>query len=190
MNHPVTINNPAIFVVAVLAIVIAAFYAHLYSRRRHSDMLRRRFGPEYDRVVGQEQSVTRAENVLEFRQKARKAIQLRSLVPGDRLAFVSRWNDIQQQFSDEPCEAVLGADLLINDLMEARGYPIDNFEQRWELISVDHPVLVQNYRAAHDVAMRQKSGHVTAEDLRKAMIHYRSLFDELLRESAADRQQA
>jgi hypothetical protein len=183
-------NHPAIVVLIIAAAVILATVAYLYSRRRRSQLLRERFGPEYDRVVGQEKSVRRAEGVLEFREKARETLQIRSLSHTDRVAFANRWSTVQRQFVDDPPEAVLRADRLVSELMETRGYPVDSFEQRAQLISVDHPVVVQDYRTAYDIALRQRKGRANTEDLRKAMVHYRSLFDELLQDSPIERKEA
>jgi hypothetical protein len=176
-------NHPAVVLIIVVAAVILAVAAYFYSRRRRTQILRERFGPEYDRVVGQEKSVRRAEGVLEFREKARETLQIHPVSHADQVAFINRWSAVQRQFVDDPPEAVLQADLLINELLEVRGYPVQGFEQRAEIISVDHPVVVQHYRVAHDVALRQRKGRASTEDLRQAMVHYRSLFDELLWES-------
>jgi hypothetical protein len=179
-------NHPAIVVVIVAAVVLA-IVGYLYSRFRRSRLLRERFGPEYDRVVGQENSRRRAEEVLEFRETARGMLRIRPLSHAERQAFSDRWSAVQRQFVDDPPEAVVRADRLVSELMEARGYPVDSFEQRSELISVDHPVVVQNYRRAHDIALRQRGGRVSTEDLRKAMVHYRTLFDELLHDPEIER---
>jgi len=97
---------------------------------------------------------------------------------------------VQTQFVDNPKGSVTGADQLVSELMQARGYPMANFEQRADDISVDHPVVVQNYRAAHDITLRHNRGQASTEDLRKAMVHYRSLFDELLKDSLPERKEA
>lgn len=176
-------NHTVVFVLILIgAVVIAALIAYSLASRRRSRLLRERFGPEYDRVLKQEKSVHRAEGVLEFRQRARETLQIHPLPRQDQDAYISRWSDIQRQFVDDPPAAVLEADQLISQVMEQRGYPVATFDQRAEIISVDHPVVVQNYRAAHDIAGRQRTGHASTEDLRKAMVHYRSLFDEILRD--------
>lgn len=185
MNHAVVV----FVVVGIAAIVAIAGY--LYSHQRRSRLLREHFGPEYDRVLGQEKSVRRAEGVLEFREKAREAFRIRPLSRTDQNAYAELWNSIQRKFVDAPADCVVQADRLVSEVMEARGYPLANFEQRAEIVSVDHPVVVQNYRAAHDIAQRQNgAGQVTTEDLRKAMVHYRSLFDELLRDSTPAKKEA
>jgi hypothetical protein len=178
MNHPV-----AVVVVVVVLVGVAAVAAFVYSRQRRSKLLREHYGPEYDRVVGKEKNVRRAEGVLEFREKAREMLEIRPLSRTDQVTFASRWNAVQRQFVDDPQAAVGQADQLVSETMAVRGYPVESFEQRAELVSVDHPVVVQNYRAAHDIALRQRQGRATTEDLRKAMVHYRSLFDELLKDT-------
>jgi hypothetical protein len=182
-------NHPAIIILIVAAVIVVAAAAYFYSRQRRSKLLREHFGPEYDRVVRQERNVRRAEGVLEFREGAREALEIRELSQADRGAFWEHWNAVQRQFVDDPAGAVVRADQLVIQVMEARGYPIAEFEQRAELISVDHPVVVQNYRAAHEIALRQTKGRASTEDLRKAMVHYRSLFDELLNNSVINRKE-
>jgi hypothetical protein len=172
-------------IVGVLA-VAALIAAYFYSRRRRSEALKEHFGPEYDRVLKHEQNVAKAENILEFREKAREAFQISPLSRVDQMAFVDGWNTIQRQFVDDPPAAVTLADNLLSETMKARGYPVASFDERAEIVSVDHPVVVQNYRAAHEIALRQAKGSVTTEDLRQAMVHYRSLFDELLKDSAIE----
>ncbi len=122
----------------------------------------------------------RAEGVLEMRATRREKFTLRPLPEESRLDFADRWRAVQAQFVDEPSGSVSQADALVNELMAARGYPMSDFEQRAADISVDHPIVVENYRAAHAIALRHDSGPDTTEDLRKAMVHYRTLFEELL----------
>lgn len=183
-------NHAVIVLIIVGIVIVVAAIGYFYSHQRRSRMLREHFGPEYDRVLGQEKSVRRTEGVLEFREKAREAFRIRPLSRTDQTAYAERWNAVQRKFVDAPAESVLQADQLVSEVMEARGYPIANFEQRVEIVSVDHPVVVQNYRAAHDIAQRQSAGQIATEDLRKAMVHYRSLFDELLRDSAPEKKEA
>jgi hypothetical protein len=185
MNHFAEV----IVIVAVL-VILAAVAAYFYSQKRRSQLLRRRFGPEYDRVVKEEKNVRQAEGVLEFRKEARETLDIRPLSGADQNAFSSRWNAVQRQFVDDPPAAVLKADQLVSEVMKARGYPVATFEKRAEIVSVDYPVIVQNYRAAHDIALRQGRGEASTEDLRRAMVHYRSLFDELLRNSLNERKEA
>jgi FtsZ-interacting cell division protein ZipA len=172
-------------IVGVLA-VAALIAAYFYSRRRRSEALKEHFGPEYDRVVQHEKNIANAENILEFREKARQAFQVSPLSPTDQTAFAERWNTVQRQFVDDPPRAVTQADNLLSETLKARGYPVGSFDERAEIVSVDHPVLIQNYRAAHEIALRHAKGSATTEDLRQAMVHYRSLFDELLKDSVIE----
>jgi FtsZ-interacting cell division protein ZipA len=176
-----------VVIVAVAAIAVAGF---LIARKRRSQRLRERFGPEYDHVLKREGEVRRAEGVLEIRAKRRDKFKLRPLTPETHSDFAARWRSVQTQFVDNPKGSVAAADQLVSELMQARGYPMSDFEQRADDISVDHPVVVQNYRAAHDIALRHSRGQASTEDLRKAMVHYRSLFDELLEDSLPERKEA
>lgn len=164
-------------IVVVAAIAVAAF---LFTKKRRSQALRERFGPEYDRVVRQEGTAARAEEVLEFRAKRRDKFDIKPLTAAGRAEFASRWANLQPQFVDDPKGSVNRADELVTEIMRARGYPMGDFEQRAADISVDHPVVVDNYRTAHDIALRHNAGKATTEDLRKAMVHYRALFEDLL----------
>src|SRR5215467_14664814 len=181
-------QNRMVVLIAVLAIavVVIAAIAFVTSRRRRSQKLRERFGPEYDRVVQQEGDPRRAEGVLEFRQKRRDKFHIRPLPAADRSSYTMRWNEVQARFVDDPRGAVTVADSLVTDVMQARGYPIGEFDQRAADLSVDYPQIVDNYRAAHDIARRHSAGKANTEDLRQAMVHYRALFEELLGETATE----
>ncbi|HEV2696476.1 MAG TPA: hypothetical protein VGU90_00690 [Terriglobales bacterium] len=184
-------NSAQILVIAIVVVVIVvAVLISITARKRRSQKLRERFGPEYDRVVKNEGDVHKGEQVLEFRQKHREKFKVRALTPTDRSSFSYRWNEVQAQFVDDPKGAVTLADGLVTDVMQARGYPITDFEQRAADISVDHPEVVDNYRAAHDIALRHGRGQASTEDLRKAMVHYRALFEELLDDNQTQRRGA
>jgi hypothetical protein len=170
-----------ILLVVVAAVVVAAL-VYMLARKRRSQNLREQFGPEYDRVVKKEGDVSKGERLLEFRQKHRKTLDIRPLTAEDQTRFSRRWSEVQGQFVDDPSGAVALADELIMEVMHARGYPTNDFTQRAADISVDHPVVVENYRAAHDIAQRRSRGQASTEDLRQAMVHYRTLFSELLEE--------
>ncbi|HEX4785351.1 MAG TPA: hypothetical protein VH350_13490 [Candidatus Sulfotelmatobacter sp.] len=173
-----------LLIAVIAAVVVVAVIAFILTRKRRSQQLRQRFGPEYDRVLKKEGEVRRAEGVLEMRAKRREKFTLRPLPEQSRLDFAERWRAVQAQFVDEPAGSVTQADALVNELMAARGYPMSDFEQRAADISVDHPGVVENYRTAHAIALRHQSGQASTEDLRKAMVHYRSLFEELLGQPA------
>jgi hypothetical protein len=132
----------------------------------------------------------RAEVELDNRRKRVAGLAIRPLPAGDRDHFQELWRNIQARFVDSPGVAVTEADQLIRDVMLKRGYPVGNFEERAGNISVDHPLVVENYRAAHEIAIRQVQGEASTEDLRQAMIHYRKLFDELVREQEEIREKA
>lgn len=182
-------NQQAIIVATVVVLVLAGgiVLGYLFARRRRTKMLRERFGPEYERVVEREGDVRRGEGILEFRQKRREKLEIRPLPEAERQQFADRWTSVQSLFVDDPNAAVTQADRLLIEVMQARGYPTGDFEQRASDISVDHPVLVENYRVAHDIALRHDKGAANTEDLRRAMIHYRALFEDLLQSSIAER---
>ena len=165
-----------VITVAVVAIFLIAFFI---LRRKRTENLRKRFGPEYDRAV-REIGPTRAELNLREREKRVEKFSIRELSAAEREHFLTEWRAVQSRFVDDPRGAAADADALVNQLMQTRGYPMSDFAQRAADISVDHPRVVDNYRAAHEIALRQTRGHATTEDLRSALIYYRSLFDELL----------
>lgn len=165
-----------LIVVVIAAVAILAWY---YLQRR-SHMLRSRFGPEYQRAVEEHGSRFKAETELEKRARRVERFHIRSLPPSDRERFIEDWRADQAHFVDEPHAAVLEADRLVTELMRARGYPISDFDRRAEDLSVDHPSVVQNYRSACEIAQKAKRNTADTEDLRKAMVYYRALFDDLL----------
>ncbi|MGA9718139.1 MAG: hypothetical protein WBQ79_07640 [Acidobacteriaceae bacterium] len=168
---------PALIIVAILVATAVA----LVARRRRSNQLKQRFGSEYDRTVVQQRGDSRrAEEALVEREKRVETFPLRTLTPVDREAYAMEWATVQRRFVDDPSAAVGTADRLVSRVMIDRGYPMTDFEQRAADISVSYPDVVQNYRAAHDIVLRHADGHATTEELRQAMVHYRSLFDELL----------
>ena len=167
--------------VIVIAIVFAA--AILFARKRRSEKLRTRFGnAEYDRVVQQGDSRRRAEAGLDKRTDRVESLHIKALGPGDRGRFVESWSKMQARFVDSPGDAVTEADQLLGEVMSTRGYPVSDFEQRAADISVNYPLVLENYRLAHGIAVHQTNGQASTEDLRQAMIHYRTLFDELIGE--------
>ena len=179
--------NPAQIVILLIVIAAVIFAAFVLLRKRRSQNLREHFGPEYDRVVRKEGDVNKGERLLEFRQKHRKTLAIRPLSAEDQARFDTRWREVQSQFVDDPAGAVTSADRLITEAMQTRGYPTDDFTQRAADISVDHPIVVENYRAAHDIALRHMRGEAGTEDLRQAMVHYRRVFSELLEERQPER---
>lgn len=173
-------STQIVILLVVIAAVVVAALIYILLRKRRSDNLREQFGPEYDRVVRKEGDVSKGERLLEFREKHRNTLSIRSLSAEEHERFNNRWNEVQNRFVDDPSGAVAVADELIIEVMQARGYPTTDFTQRAADISVDHPGVVENYRAAHDIAQRRNRGQASTEDLRQAMVHYHALFSELL----------
>jgi hypothetical protein len=175
--------NPTMMVLGVAVILVVAVLAWLYVQRRRRTTtaeLRQRFGREYELAVGEHGSERRAEAQLEAREKRIEKLTIRDLDPVERAHFSDRWKALQSRFVDDPKGAVTEADALVSLLMQTRGYPVADFHQRAADISVDHPRVVANYRSGHEIALRLGNGEANTEDLRTAMIHYRSLFDELV----------
>jgi hypothetical protein len=170
-------------VILAIVVVIVGALVVLYLQRRRTTLLRERFGPEYEREVNEGGDRRRAEAKLAQRAERVEKFHLRSLAQADRDRFTQSWSRVQAHFVDAPAGAVAEADQLLGDVMATGGYPMVDFEQRAADISVDHPVVTQNYRAAHEIAVRQAAGQATTEDLRRAMIHYRALFEDLVTES-------
>jgi len=178
-----------LFVIAVIA--AAGIAAWLVLRKRRTAGLRTKFGgAEYDRAVEEDGSRRHAEAGLKERTARVESLNIRPLSSGDRARFVESWSRIQARFVDGPGGAVTEADQLLGDVMSTRGYPVSDFEQRAADISVDHPLVLENYRTAHAIAVRQTQGQANTEDLRQAMIHYRTLFDELVGEPEMARAKA
>jgi hypothetical protein len=182
MNWSALSTTQIVIAVAVVAIVVAATIAIWFSiRKRRTEKLRTQFGSaEYTRAVNEGGSQRKAEAVLDKRTERVQALHIRPLAPADRARFVESWARVQARFVDSPGGAVTDADQLLGDVMSTRGYPMSDFEQRAADISVDHPLVLDNYRAAHQAALRQTRGQASTEDLRQAMIHYRTLFEELI----------
>ncbi len=173
--------DPKILVPVVVAVVIIIVVAALFAvRKRKSVQLKQRFGPEYDRLVQQNGGSAHAEDVLAEREKRVEKFSIRPLSPGDRERYAQEWELVQRRFVDDPSMAVTEADNLVTAVMSARGYPMVDFEQRAADISVNHPAVVQNYRSAREIVLRHGKGRSTTEDLRQAMVYFRSLFEELL----------
>jgi len=164
-------------VLAVIVLSAAGWFAwHTHNRK----MLKDRFGPEYDRAVRQYGNETKAVSALGKRQQRLSKFTIRPLSDREAQEFESKWRDTQAHFVDDPRGAVRDADALVSRLMDTRGYPMADFDRRAEDISVDHPRVVQNYRAAHNIAVEDARGTSSTEDLRRAFMCYRALFAELL----------
>jgi hypothetical protein len=172
--------NGVVVALVVLVVLAIAAVALLLVRRQRSERLRQRFGPEYDRTVEAKEDQSAAEKELRQREQRREKIQVVPLVPAARERYMETWHRTQALFVDSPTEATRRADQLVTEVMRERGYPVEDFEQRAADLSVDYPRLVQDYRAARAIADRNDRSEADTEDLRQALVHYRSLFEELL----------
>jgi FtsZ-interacting cell division protein ZipA len=173
-------QSTLLIVIVVIAIVALAVVAWSVIQRMRTKRLRGRFGPEYERTVQQVGDRRKAEDELEARKKRVAKLTLRSLSSDEQRRFARDWAAAQARFVDDPKGAVADANRLVKEVMQARGYPMGDFEQRAADISVDHPRVVSNYRAARDIAARSAEGRASTEDLRQAVVYYRALFEELL----------
>ena len=169
-----------IALLAVPVIVGIVMAGWLISRNRRTKQLRSKFGPEYNRMARTEGDAAHAEELLQERQKRVKKLDIKPLTDQQRNEFADAWEHAQARFVDDPAAAVENADVLLQEVMNVRGYPVADFDQRVADVSVDHPAVVQNYRLAHGIAIRHEREDVGIEKLREAMIHYRALFADLL----------
>jgi hypothetical protein len=175
-NQLVELILAAVLLVALIGVIA---WTTAQRRRRESLRLQQRFGAEYVRLVN-EHGRAKAEAELAAREKRVATLTLLSLSAADAAKFQEAWVAIQARFVDDPKTSVVEADHLVYDLMAKRGYPMGDFERRAADISVDHPAVVSNYRAARAIALRDERGEASTEELRKAVVHYRALFQELL----------
>ena len=176
-----TMNTQTWIILGVAAvIVLIALAAYLLYQKKQSRRLQERFGPEYGRAVKELGSRTKAESELLTRQKRGEHFNIVPLAPAEAARFGQAWKALQINFVDNPKGVVVQADELVRDLLLKRGYPMGDFERSAADISVDHPAVVANYRAAQIIAARNQRGEADTEELRKAVVHYRALFDELL----------
>jgi hypothetical protein len=170
-----------IIVLVLVAVVVMALIAADNTRRRR-EKLRRRFGPEYDRAVQEFGNVAKAEKELSERARRLERLHLHDLNQADRIHFGNAWSACQAKFVDSPSAAVSEANQLIKTVMQARGYPVEDFEHRVADLSVEHATVVQHYRAARTLAEANREGRANTEELRQAFVHYRALFTDLLSE--------
>ena len=169
-----------LIIVILAAIAIGAWMA---MRTKRTEQLRSRFGPEYGRAVEERGDKSAAEKELKERADRRAELDIRPLEPEARQRYARRWKEVQALFVDDPSAAVTEADELVGEVMAERGYPVEDFDQRAADVSVDHPRVVESYRAAHTISVANRSGRAGTEDLRQAVVHYRALFSELLEET-------
>jgi hypothetical protein len=166
--------------IAAAAVLVCSGLAWSAYRTRRRKRLQEGFGPEYDRTVADARSRREAEAELAERQQRREDLDIEPLSPAARDGYAERWRRTQERFVDDPGAAVTDADGLIQEVMRERGYPVEDFDQRAADVSVDHPEVVSNYRAAHGISAANERGKASTEDLRTALVHYRALFVELL----------
>jgi hypothetical protein len=173
-----------IAIAAAAVVVLVLLVSWMAARKRRRSQLREGFGPEYDRTVEDMGSRRKAESELSDREKRREELDIKPLAPGSRDRFADRWRTIQERFVDDPRAALREAHILVVEVMRERGYPTNDFEERAANVSVDHPEVVQNYRAAHEISERSDAD---TEEQRQGLVHYRALFDELLETEPANR---
>jgi hypothetical protein len=169
-----------IIIAAVMVLGLIALGAWLFYQKKQSQKLQERFGPEYARTVNEFGSQTKAESELKARESRVERFDIVPLAPSEAARFSEAWLALQGRFVDNPKGVLTQAEQLVRELMEKRGYPMGDFERRAADISVHHPVVVANYRSAQAIAVRDRQGSADTEELRKAVVHYRALFDELL----------
>lgn len=169
-----------VIVIAIVVVVAIAVVGYQMARKRRTAQLREQYGAEYDRSVDQAENQREAESELRDRAKRHEKLELRSLDSSERDDFEQRWSDVQGQFVDDPSNAVRNADLLVVDVMSARGYPVEDFDQRADDLSVRHAEVTQQYREARRIAQANEDGNVDTEDLRQAVTSYRALVMTLL----------
>ena len=174
-------TTPTLYYIAGAVVIIAIILvAVMASRRAASARLAQRFGPEYEKTIRERGDRTEAERELAAREKRVKQFHIEELPAGARSRYTEEWRTVQTRFVDEPKGAIDEADRLVNQVMRDRGYPAGEFEQQAADLSPDHPRVLQNYRTAHEIAVRSEQGEASTEDLRQAMVHYRAIFSDLL----------
>lgn len=169
-------------VLAIFVLVLAAATFAFWLRARRLTHAKRRFGPEFERTLHRTGDEDSAETLLHEREQRVAKFAIKPLSERQRKRFIGDWNSIQAEFVDDPHTAVRDADELLSDVMQVRGYPMSDFDQRAADLSVDHPDVVENYRRGHVIVARHQNGEAGTEELRQAMIHFRALFDDLVNE--------
>jgi hypothetical protein len=177
--------DPAILILIAVLVLATGIALWMYIRKHRTQELRSKFGPEYDKAIDQHRDRGHAEAELQKRANRVAKFHIQPLKAEDRSRFAEDWLREQSRFVDDPKAAVNHADTLVQDVMQRRGYPVGDFDQNAADLSVDHPRVVENYRFAHEIALREGRGASNTEDLRKAMVSYRALFEDLLVETPA-----
>jgi hypothetical protein len=174
--------DPAVWLLIGVVIVIALILYFAF-RRRRSTALREHFGEEYDRTVETAGGRGKAEAALEERERRVAELDIRPLRPQERAEFTGEWQEVKALFVESPVEAVHHADRLLANVMKTRGFPMADFDRRYEDLTVDHAEVARHYREGHEITMRHNRGEASTEDLRQAMIHFEALFDELVKDT-------
>jgi hypothetical protein len=172
--------SPVVMILIVCLVLAIAVALWMYVQKKRTQTLRSKFGPEYDKAVDEHKDRGHAESELETRAKRVAKYHIHPLKAEERSRFAEDWRREQSLFVDDPRTAVKHADALVQDVMHRRGYPVGDFDQNAADLSVDHPSVVANYRIAHEIAARDGQGPGATEDLRRAMVSYRALFEDLL----------
>jgi hypothetical protein len=181
-------DNPVVIVLAIALVAALAAAAWLFMRNKRTEALQDRFGPEYDRALSEHHDQGKAERELRQREERIEHLNIRRLDREERARFADRWQRVQGRFVDDPTGATNEADELVGEVMGARGYPVGDFEQRAADVSVNHPRVVEHYRAAHAIAQQNERGDADTEELRQALVHFRALFEDLLEVDTDDRE--
>jgi hypothetical protein len=184
MQMSLTTLNPIMLILIVCLVLAIGIAVWMYMQKRQTQMLRSKFGPEYDKAIGEHRDRGHAESELHKRERRVAKFKIHLLKAEDRSRYSEDWRREQSLFVDDPRAALNHADILVRDVMQRRGYPVGDFDENATDLSVDHPLVVENYRIAHEIALREGQGQGSTEDLRKAMISYRALFDDLLNQTA------
>ena len=173
--------SPLMWALIVVVVIVVVALAVLFASRRRTTSLQKRYGPEYDRTVESATGRRAAEEQLEDRSQRRDRLEITPLPEAVRLRYAEQWREVQERFVDQPSEALSAGESLLTRVMQEQGYPVSNFDEQADLVSVDHPDVVENYRVADGILQRNKVHQASTEDLREALLRYRSLFDVLLR---------
>ena len=176
--------NPMVWV--LVGAVVVALAAYFIFRNRRTAALRDQFGDEYDRTVDTVGGKAKAEAALKEREERVSKLDIRPLTPAERADFSREWRDVKAVFVNSPVEAVHHADRLLTQIMKARGYPMADFDRRYEDLTVDHGEVARHYRDGHEITLRHERGQASTEDLRQAMIHFEALFDDLVNEVSGE----
>lgn len=179
-----TTNTMTIVLAVIVAFIIGGLLGAMFNRQRRTKRLQEKFGPEYEHTLNEIGDKRQAEKELEARIDHVKALQIRPLSGEEVNRYTTEWRATQAEFVDEPLFAIQKADRIIREVMKAKGYPVEDFEQRVADISVDYPDLVTNYRGLHLIAVKEEDEHVSTEEMRKAMVHGRALFENLVNQDA------